>query len=145
MNIEHSKEYRLIANRIIRERASEFEIIKDYGIKIAYLVSDEEKRKNRKIVCADCTQVPEKWKWCCKYDFLITVYEPNVETFTEEQKEILMLHELKHVGVVETGNVPKYYVVPHDVEEFYSIIREYGINWDTSEQGGVHDWQILAE
>lgn len=44
MEMQHSKKYRLIGNRLIRT-LSEFKDIKDVGVKIAYLSSDEEKRK----------------------------------------------------------------------------------------------------
>lgn len=130
---EHSREYRLIGQRLIKER-EEFFFIHDFGIKIAYLVSDEVKKKNKKVVFADCTIVDDKYKWCCKYDFFITVYLPNVEAygFTDEKKEILIRHELKHVGIDVTGVEPKFYIVPHDVEEFMDIIHEHGLTWEVS-------------
>lgn len=126
--MQHSKEYRLIANRLIRT-LPEFKDIKDTDVKIAYLASDEEKRKNRKIVFADCNLVSSRYKWSCKYDFFIVVYQPNVERFTPEQMETLLRHELHHVGIDFEGNENKYYVVPHDIEEFWDIINDKGLRW----------------
>jgi hypothetical protein len=54
---------------------------------------------------------------------------PNVDGMTERQLEILMYHELLHVGMTEDGEDVKYIVNPHDVEEFRTIIDKYGIDW----------------
>ena len=104
------------------------------GIRIAYLSSDEEKKKNKRIIHAECTKVDEKYSWCCRYDFFITVYEPNIEYFTDQQIDILMEHELRHVGIDYSGKEPKYYIVPHDIEEFWSIIDKYGLLWSANEE-----------
>lgn len=128
MEMQHSKKYRLIGNRLIRT-LSEFKDIRDVDVKIAYLSSDEEKKKNRRIVFADCNLVSNRYKWCCKYDFFIVVYEPNIEYFTEQQIETLIRHELHHVGIDFEGNENKYYIVPHDVEEFWEIINDNGLRW----------------
>lgn len=117
-----------IAKRLIRT-LPEFEDIKDSDVRIAYLSSYEEKEKNHKIIFAECHKVSKQYGWCCKYDFFIVVYEPNVEDFTEEQLEILMRHELHHVGVEYSNEGLKYYIVPHDIEEFWEIIREHGLHW----------------
>lgn len=123
-----NRDYRLIAQRLTRSRP-ELAHIRDYGIKIAYLESDEEKKKNYKKVHADCTKVDEKYKWTCPYDFFITVYQPNIEGFSEKQLEVLLLHELMHVGVDDEGQEPSFYIVPHDIEDFRAIIDEYGLDW----------------
>lgn len=123
-----SKEYRLIGQRLIRTRP-ELYFIKENNIKIAYLECDQAKKKNKKIVMADCTKVDDKYTWCCKYHFFITVYTTNCEHLTDKQKEILILHELYHVGLDDEGNEPVYYIVPHDQEEFDRIIDEFGLHW----------------
>ena len=46
--MEHSKEYRLIGERLIRT-LPEFQSIRDEKPKIAYLVSDEEKKRMKVI------------------------------------------------------------------------------------------------
>ena len=124
----HSEKYKLIAEKLIRD-LPEFKDIRDTDVKIAYLASDEEKKKNRKIVFADCNLVSKRYKWCCEYDFFIVVYEPNIEYFTEQQIETLIRHELHHVGIDFEGNENKYYIVPHDVEEFWEIISDNGLRW----------------
>lgn len=126
--MHHSKKYRLMATKLIRS-LPEFSDIKAAGVKIAYLSSQEEKKRNKRIIFADCNLVSDRYKWCCPYDFFIVVYEPNVLGMSEKQMQILLRHELHHVGIdfekTETG----FYVVPHDVEEFWDIIDDYGLKW----------------
>ncbi len=139
MKMIHCKKYRLIANRLIKS-LPEFKDLYESDVKIAYLSSEKDKRKNRKIVFADCTKVDEKYSWCCNYDFFITVYEPNIAEFTEEQIITLIRHELHHVGIDFGGNEISYYLVPHDIEEFWQIINDKGLNWsDTDAQRGTSE------
>ena len=100
---------------------------------IAYLSSDLEKKSNRKVVYAQCEKVPDRFKWSVPFDFTITVFEPNVERFTDEQMRILLFHELLHVGIDLDGNEEQYYIVPHDIEDFRKIINEYGLDWSHGE------------
>lgn len=126
--MEHSRKYRLIAQRLIRT-LPEFEELRRMKPRIAYLTSMREKKKNKKIVCAECHKVEETYSWCCKYDFFIVVYVPNVIEFDEPRLEILMRHELHHIGIDYKDTGIEFYVVPHDVEEFWDIIRDHGLNW----------------
>lgn len=127
---KHNRKYRQIAGRLIRT-LPEFEDLKACGVRVAYLECDEEKKKNRKTVYADCTQVSGTYDWCCSYDFFITVYEPSVVSFTEKQLETLIRHELHHIGIDYGGIEPSFYIVPHDVEEFWDIINDCGLLWDS--------------
>lgn len=125
--------YKRIAERLIKN-LEEFEYIRDSEVRIAYLSSDEEKTKDRKLVHADCTKVDKKYSWCVPYDFFITVYEPNCLDFSKEQMEILMKHELHHIGIDNNGNEPTFHIIPHDVEEFWSIINAHGLDWNIAEK-----------
>lgn len=107
----------------------EFADLMDSGARIAYLTSQQEKTKNHRAVFAECCKVDPRYAWCCKYDFFIVVYEPNITDFTEEQVEILIRHELHHVGIEYTDAGLKYYIVPHDIEEFWEIINDHGLDW----------------
>ena len=97
------------------------------GLRIAWLVSDEEKKKGRTlIVNADCKRASKAYEWCCDYDYIITVYQPNVEHMTEEQLRILLEHELMHIDYEPDVRMT---IKGHDAEEFAEIIRKYGIDW----------------
>lgn len=125
--LTRNKVYKKIGDRLIRT-LEEFENIK--GVRIAYLSSDEEKKKQTKMICGECIKVNKNYEWCCRYDFMIVVYEPNVIEFNDEQIVTLIRHELHHVGVNHDASEPSFYVVPHDVEEFDKIIEEKGIYWN---------------
>lgn len=103
--------------------------IKDAGITFTVLRSDRERITKRKLVYGECEKVPDKYRWKVKYDFLITVYDPNIIDFTDEQIDILLFHELKHIGADLSRDEPTLYVVPHDIEEFYEIIERFGMDW----------------
>lgn len=98
-------------------------------IRIGFMVSDKEKKKSGKLVLGDCRLVKEPWNAFCPFDFLITIYLPNVMGMREDQMRILLLHELLHVGMDEKDGEPVYKIIPHDIEEFREIINRYGIDW----------------
>ena len=60
---------------------------------------------------------------------LITIYEPNICYFTDEQLEILIWHELKHIGIKPDSVEEEYFVIPHDYEEFREIVDAHGLDW----------------
>lgn len=129
--IEPSEQYAKIANELIRKN-KEFEDIRNFDVRIAFLASDKEKTKGQKLTYAECVKVDEKYQWTCPYDFMIIVYEPNVIGFTPKQLKILMRHELKHVGVDLSGYEPKFNIVQHDIEDFKDILKKYGLDWSRS-------------
>lgn len=125
MEVVKSDKYREIGERVREKLFPQLQ-----GCSIAWLASDEAKKNKGKLIFADCTKVNKKrYGWCCDYDFMLTVYEPNLQDyyFDERKLEILLEHELMHVGYdPETGDCT---LVPHDSEEFVEIIRKYGIDW----------------
>ena len=123
-----SEKYTKIAQELIETEPS-LAHIRGSRVTIVYLSSEHEKKETGKIVGGQCEKIPVKYKWAVPCDFTITVFEPNVERFTDEQIRILLLHELMHVGIRMDGNEEEYYVVPHDVEDFKEILERYGIGW----------------
>lgn len=125
-NYEKSAELRDLGRRVIKEN-EDLRWINEQRVRIGYLTCDHEKKlAGGRLVCGDCRKVSDVYRAYTPYDFLITFYEPNIQGFTDEQREILMYHELLHVGIEPSG---KLYVVPHDVEEFYPIISQWGMDW----------------
>ena len=92
--------------------------------RIAYQKTSAEKKSNGKVVYADTEKVKDKLKGILPYDFIITFYG-STKQMTDEKLEKLMYHELHHVGFSDG----KYYIVPHDVEDFKEVIDLWGINW----------------
>lgn len=96
---------------------------------IVFLASEHKKVENGKTVFAQCEKISEKYKWGIPADFTITVFEPNVEGFTEDQIRILLFHELLHVRIEFKDGEEKYSINPHDLEDFKYIIDRFGTNW----------------
>lgn len=120
--------YALIAQELIDTEEC-LEYIRESNATIVYLSSDLEKKSKGKLVCGECEKIPEKYKWAVPCDFTITIYEPNVERFTDEQMRILIFHELLHVAITKDGNKESYSVNPHDIEDFNEIIDRFGLDW----------------
>ena len=128
-----SEEFSELAAELIKTEP-ELAYIAESEATIMYLTSENVKMKRGRRVFGECEKVPDKWKWAVPCDFTITIFLPNVERFTKEQLRILMLHELKHVGITKDGNEETYSTVDHDIEDFRSIIDRYGLDWSHIEQ-----------
>lgn len=129
---EIASDLETLAIEVIEEH-TELSIITDNDVKIAFVRSSQRKKGKNKIVFADTRKVADVYSAFIPYDFIITFYAPNVEMLDEEQKRILMWHELKHCGVDGKGNT---YVIPHDIEDFKEIIEKHGMDWAERKQVG---------
>lgn len=127
---EVSKELTELAYKLA-EAVEELNYIKDLGITFCVLTSDKEKKSNHKIIFAECKKISEFEKTFCPYEFVIVVYLPNAELLDDNQMKVLLWHEMRHIGVEEGTGEPKYYVYPHDIEDFRSIIDKFGMDWAT--------------
>jgi len=96
---------------------------------IVFLSSEHPKKEGGKVIHAQCEKVADKYKWGIPADFTITVFEPNVVGFTDEQIRILLFHELLHVGIDFRDGEEKYSIIPHDLEDFKYIIDRFGTSW----------------
>ena len=128
MEIRRKAKYTKLAKKVIKE-TPELAYIKESGVRIAFLACDVEKKKGGSIVYGDCKKVDPRYKWCCPFDFLITIYEPNVALFDRQQIEILLRHEMRHIGINPDGVDEAFTLVNHDIEDFRSIIDDYGLDW----------------
>lgn len=117
-------EYQIIAQELINTRP-ELEDIRNGDVTIICLSSGHEKKKGDKKVLGQAEKISEKYKWGIPCDFTITIFEPNIEGFTEDQLKILILHELLHIGV----DAERLFIKPHDLEDFKTIIDEFGTDW----------------
>ena len=119
-----NEDYQKIANELIATRP-ELEDLRNSDVTIICLASDQEKKSNGKLIFGQTEKIADKYKWGIPCDFTITIFDPNVAYWTANQMKILMLHELLHVGV----DGDRLYIRPHDLEDFKSIIAEYGVDW----------------
>jgi len=116
---------KVLAESIIN-KFPELSFINAYGIKVGYVLSYEAK-KGEKIVYADCRKLNVVYQAYLPFDFIVTFYHFNTEILSENQKKILMLHELRHIQLTERG--PS--VRPHDIEDFKDILERYGNDWNS--------------
>lgn len=124
-----NNDYAEIADELIRDEYSLIHL-QESRAKIIYLSSDYAKTSKGKLVFGQCEKVADKYKWGIPADFTITVFEPNVQKFTEDQIRILLHHELLHVGIDKKADGSESYsIVDHDIEDFKLILDKYGTDW----------------
>ncbi len=122
---EVSEELRQLGERVIAGMP-ELSYITEFEIKVGYVLSYEAKKKDGKSIAADCRKVTGPYQAYLPFDFVVTFYEPNMSYMTENQRKVLMLHELKHIGIGERGLKIEH----HNIEDFESILSRYGLNWN---------------
>ena len=124
-----NEDYNVIANELI-ESEPELAYIAESDARIICLSSEHEKKSNGKLIFGQCERIQDKYKWSIPCDFTITIFEPNIASFTQEQLRILLFHELLHVGIRQDGDDESYFIQPHDLEDFKLIIDRYGTDWN---------------
>lgn len=123
-----SEEYSALAEKVI-ENHEDLHWIRKLNVRIGYLESNREKKKSGRFVLGECIRVQDLYRPFVPHDFLIVIYRSNTIALTEKQMEILMYHELLHIGIDEAGEELKYVVNPHDLEEFRAVADKYGVDW----------------
>lgn len=129
--IKDNQELRKLAESCIKKYPL-LENLKFYykNVKIGFQWADSNKIKNDRVIYGDCERVKPKLKQFIDYDFVITFYA-DANYLSEQKQEVLMYHELRHIGIQEKVNGDlNFYIVPHDVEDFIDIINDYGIGWE---------------
>lgn len=116
------EELKLIGDKLIEKFDNLYHIV-EQEIDVGYLYSHYEKKKGESYVLGECIKVQGILGHFCPYDYLIVIYEPNISGFSTGQLQILIYHELLHIG--EDG-----YIRNHDVVDFYEILRPYGLGWE---------------
>ena len=128
-----NEKYAEIATELIENEPALVDIANSTAT-IIYLSSEQKKTAGGKTIFAQCERVPDKYKWGIPCEFTITVFEPNVEGFTDEQFKILLFHELLHVGIeFNEDGTESYSIVPHDLEDFKLIIDRFGTDWSKTD------------
>lgn len=126
-----------LGNKVIA-KYPELTILGDADCRIAYQYCDKAKRSNGFEVYADTTLINDKLKQFINIDFLITFYMGNTEALDDDRMEMLMYHELCHIGY-DPGKEgsDRYRIIPHDVEEFRTVIDKWGLDWIHGGQRGT--------
>lgn len=122
---EVADDLRELGEKII-DKIPELDFIRLFDIKIGYVRCYYPKKDKGKAVMGDCRKVNKTFLAYLPFDYVITIYEPNVVHLSENQLKVLMLHELMHVEVGTRGLI----IREHEIEDFYSILNEFGIAWN---------------
>lgn len=130
---EKSAELRALGRRVIRDRP-DLSWIRESRIRIGYAYSSKPKEQDGRMVFGECHRVKPWEQAFMPYDFVIIFFQPNTMLMDDKQLEILMYHELLHVGMDENGALK---INPHDVEDFIIILDQYGLDWNMVEGGGA--------
>lgn len=120
----YDKELRDAVQKQITEGA--FGHLKD--CRIGVLFCDKDKKRHGSTVYAETRCLTELESFLSGYDFVIIFYD-KVQVISADALEVLIRHELMHVGWEQRGLEVKTYCVPHDVNDFRSIIAEHGVDW----------------
>lgn len=78
-----------------------------------------------------CTVVRNKWKYFADTDYVIELSGDIWDSISNKVKEIILEHELLHVYPVhnEKKDTWSFNILDHDIQDFYKIIKNYGIDW----------------
>lgn len=111
------------ADRLIHNIDALYHIVEE-EYSIGYFYCEKSHPQN---AYATCQKVSGLLHYYSDHDFIITLYEPKTEDLTEAQLQMLVYHELLHIG--EDGKLNS-----HTVQDFYSILKEYGLDWITNKK-----------
>lgn len=120
-NADRSKELEELGRRVLQA----FPTLPAARARIGYVLSHETKTGGGKITLGDCRKTDEVERAFLPFDYIITFYARNIRRMGENQKKLLMLHELRHI----IHGVRGWMIAPHEVEDFESILMEFGIRW----------------
>jgi hypothetical protein len=124
-----SEEYAEIGYQILSEQFPELS-----DVSVGFLASSYAKKDHGRLVFGQCERIQDKYKWAIPFDFTITVFEPNCAGLSDDQLRILIEHEIRHIGIADGDDgYPRYFIIPHDVEDFRAIIDSYGLDWSQHE------------
>ena len=126
---EKSAYFESLAQKLI-DTEPELAYIRNSKARIIYLASNQAKKSGNKVTHGECEKIPAKYRWAIPADFTITLFSPNNEHMSEGQLKILLFHELLHIGIeTDPTGGENYSIVPHDLEDFKTIIDKYGTEW----------------
>lgn len=86
---------------------------------------DTGKRNRGREIYADTMLMHDKVKRLAGFEFVITFYKTACKRLDDEHMERLMFHELCHIGFDDH----RYYIVPHDIEDFWECVNRWGKDW----------------
>lgn len=75
---------------------------------------------------ATTSLIPHSFRPLLPYKIIIRTWECNYAKLSKNARILVMDHELRHLVL---GNNGEYGLVQHDVQDFQSMLEEYGLAW----------------
>ena len=96
-------------------------------IRIRYVLVDQYISKT---VVGKCVKASKELKHFAEMDYIIELSKDVWDKIDDETKEIVMYHELLHIllTVNKDGDLTTK-IFDHDIKDFSSIIKKYGVDW----------------
>ena len=125
---EESDDAKLIGHKILNEPHNYPVSFKpEDNVKICYLKVYPHITKH---IVGRCIKASHSVKYFSDYDYLIEVSGDLWDKLNDLTKEVLIWHELKHIGIEYLKSGDKVFkILDHDVKDFAEIIKQYGIDW----------------
>jgi len=83
-----------------------------------------------KTIAGKCKRSGAEFKFFTNLNYLIEISEDIWNALDNEQRRILLYHELMHILVLINKSGDEVYKIRnHDVEDFAKIINKYGTDW----------------
>jgi len=89
---------------------------------IAFIRVEGKNSPKNKIQPASISKVTGVYVCLVPYEYILRVYDKDWDDLTEAKQALVIYHELLHMG-------PDGELIPHTVQDFRSIIEEYGLDW----------------
>lgn len=106
-------------------------VLKAMNAKVVCVISDNAKLdESKRRVYAEIEKIPPKYQSFIFADAMITLYMPNIASFSQKKKEIVLLRELLKLNIDDTENKRKVIIGDYEIKDFRCIIQRYGANWD---------------
>lgn len=106
-------------------------VLKAMRAKVVCVISDNAKLdESKRRVYAEIEKIPAKYQSFIFADAMITVYMPNIASFSQQKKEIVLLRELLKLVIDDTEDKRKVSIGDYDIKDFRCIVQRYGANWD---------------
>ncbi|MCK5652569.1 MAG: hypothetical protein KAJ42_14370 [Gemmatimonadetes bacterium] len=96
------------------------------NVSVKYLFQ-ENMGSTLRTVWGKAAKSPARWLYLTSIDFVLTFNWTIWKTLTAPQQAALVDHELEHCFVEETAEGTKLVLHPHDLEEFNTTVRRWGL------------------
>jgi predicted metallopeptidase len=122
-HFDESEEMKAIADKIITERR--FDYINNVNVRYLFVSPNISKTK---IAC--CVKGGPELRHFSNADYLIEFSKDIWDSIDDQTRYIVMLHELKHILIKkDKDDIDVVTLAPHDITDFASIIKEFGVDW----------------